>query len=74
MSSAVERALVELDAAAIETAFREQDEFALIEHFLPRSALSPLLHDVDLKDAFAYFGVRTLWQSRARSRHGRLAA
>jgi hypothetical protein len=26
----------------------------------------------NLKDAFAYFGVRTLWQSRVRARHGRL--
>jgi alkylated DNA repair dioxygenase AlkB len=45
--SAVERALAELDAAAIETAFREQDEFVFIENFLPSSALLPLLRDVD---------------------------
>jgi hypothetical protein len=46
-ASAVERALAELDAAAVETAFREQDEFVFIGDFLSSSTLSPLLHDVE---------------------------
>jgi hypothetical protein len=47
VTAEIERALAQLDRAALEREYREQGEFLFIPRFLPVSSLRPFLEDVD---------------------------